>query len=194
MPRNNFLATTYALGLGLTGVIALVALTDWNALSANFVPLAFFGVLSFILKRAGFHAAPEVTHSLVGIVDLAAVLTFGPILGAWVAAVSGFFYLFLNALRREKHTFQNLVEIPLFNAGLKIGMAYASTHAYTFFGGAFPPRHVNLEMILPMAGAVVAWFAIDHLGWAILEFLRGGTRALIDFLRSIVFYSVLMEL
>jgi serine phosphatase RsbU (regulator of sigma subunit) len=194
MPRNNFLATTYALGLGLTGVIALVALTDWNALSANFVPLAFFGVLSFILKRAGFHAAPEVTHSLVGIVDLAAVLTFGPILGAWVAAVSGFFYLFLNALRREKHTFQNLVEIPLFNAGLKIGMAYASTHAYTFFGGVFPPRHVDLQMILPMAGAVVAWFAIDHLGWAILEFLRGGTRALIDFLRSIVFYSVLMEL
>lgn len=192
--RNSLFPTIYALTLGLTGIIALVGLTDWSALSANYLPLAFFVALSFILKRAGFHVAPQVTHSLVGIIDLAAVLIFGPILGAWVAAVSGFLYLFLNALRREKHTLRDLAEIPIFNAGLKIGMAYASTHAYTFFGGTFPPREVNVDTILPMAGAVLAWFGVDHLGWALLEFLRGGVAALVAFLRSIIFYSVLMEL
>jgi len=194
MKTNSLLATAYALGLGLTGILALIALTEWNALFANFAPLAFFVILSFILKRAGFHAAPEVTHSLVGIIDLSAVLTFGPIQGAWVAAVSGFFYLFLNALRHEKHTLNNLVEIPTFNAGLKIGMAYASTHVYTLFGGTFPPRNLTPEMILPMAGAVLAWFVVDHLGWALLEFLRGGRPALEQFLRAILFFSVLMEL
>lgn len=194
MTRHSRLPTIYALTIGLFGIGALGALTDWNTLFANLAPLTFFVALSFILKRAGFHAAPDVTHSLVGIVDLAAVLVYGPLLGAWVAAVSGFFYLFLNALRREKHTPQNLVEIPIFNAGLKIGMAYASTHLYTLFGGTFPPRDVTLAMMLPMLGAIVAWFGVDHIGWGLLEFLRGGTDALDKFLRSIIFYSVIMEL
>jgi serine phosphatase RsbU (regulator of sigma subunit) len=191
---KTVLATTYALGLGLSGIIALVALTNWDALFAQFATLALFVALSFILKRAGFHAAPEVTHSLVGIVDLAAVLIFGPILGAWVAAVSGFLYLFLNAVRREKHTFGDLIEMPIFNAGLKIGMAYASTHAYTAFGGKFPPTQVTPEIILPLLGASFAWFAIDNLGWAFLEFLRGGIGALQSFLQRTIWYSVLMEL
>ena len=194
MTRNSILATTYSLGIGLIGVSALIALTDWNALFANSTTFAFFVALSFILKRAGFHAAPEITHSLVGIIDLAAVLIFGPILGAWVAAVSGFLYLFLNAVRREKHTFSDLIEMPIFNAGLKIGMAYASTHAYTLFGGTFPPREVALEMMLPLLGAALAWFAIDNIGWASLEFLRGGVPALRGFLQRTVRYSVLMEL
>lgn len=194
MTRNSLPATLYALALGLFGIIALVVLTDWNALFANLMPLAFFVALSFILKRAGFHAAPDITHSLVGIADLAAVLVFGPLLGAWVAAVSGFFYLFLNALRREKHNWQNLVETPIFNAGLKIGMAYASTHLYTLFGGTFPPREITPALLLPMLGATVAWFGVDHMGWGALEFLRGGAPGLDKFLRSIIFYSVSMEL
>jgi len=194
MKRSSLSASIYALVLGFFGIGALVVLTDWNALSANFVPLVFFVVLSFILKRAGFHAAPEVTHSLVGIIDLAAVLVYGPILGAWVAAVSGFLYLFLNALRREKHNLQNLAEIPIFNAGLKIGMAYASTRLYALFGGTFPPHEITLALILPMLGAVIAWFGVDHIGWGLLEFLRGGTQALVKFLRSIIFFSVVMEL
>ncbi|MBI5032533.1 MAG: SpoIIE family protein phosphatase [Chloroflexi bacterium] len=194
MKIRTLLPTIYTLGIGLGGIAVLVILTDWNALSANVLPLTVFVVLSFILKRAGFHAAPEVTHSLVGIIDLAAVLIFGPLLGAWVAAVSGFFYLFLNALRREKHTFRNLVEIPVFNAGLKIGMAYGSTYLYKFFGGSFPPHAVTTQMILPMFGAVLAWFLIDHIGWGLLEFLQGGAQAVVNFLRSIFFYSVLVEL
>jgi serine phosphatase RsbU (regulator of sigma subunit)/putative methionine-R-sulfoxide reductase with GAF domain len=194
MSRNFLLATIYSLGIGVFGVIALIVLTDWNTWFVYLPTLTLFVVLSFILKRAGFHAAPEITHSLVGIMDLAAVLIFGPILGAWVAAVSGFVYLFLNAVRRGKYTFDDLIEMPLFNAGLKIGMAYATTHAYTRLGGAFPPRHVTPDVILPLLGAVLAWFAVDNLGWALLEFLRGGVTALISFLRRTVWYSVLMEL
>ncbi len=194
MTRHSFFATVYALGIGLFGIAALIALTDGNALFAQAGPLALFVALSFVLKRAGFHAAPQVTHSLVGIVDLAAVLIFGPILGAWVAALSGFFYLFLNALRHEKHTRHNLIELPIFNAGLKIGMAYASTHAYLWLGGTFPPRQLTPVSLAPLLGAVLAWFVCDHIGWGALEFLRGGRAGLLAFYRSIFIYSLLMEL
>jgi len=192
--RNSLPATIYALALGWFGLGALVILTDWRALQANALPLAVFAALSFILKRAGFHAAPEVTHSLVGIVDLAAVFIFGPLPGAWVAATSGFFYLFLNAWRRDKHTIRELVEIPIFNAGLKIGMAYASSHLYLMFGGRFAPREFTLATIPAVVTAGLAWFVIDHIGWGLLEFLRGGAQALANFVRSILLYSVFVEL
>ena len=191
---NSLFATIYALALGVLGVGALFALTDWRALEANALPLAFFAALSFILKRTGFHVAPDVTHSLVGIVDLAAVFVFGPVLGAWVGAASGFVYLFLYAWRRNKHALRELIEIPIFNAGLKIGMAYASSHLYLMFGGSFAPRAFELTTVPPVLAAALAWFVIDHIGWGLLEFLRGGAAALANFLRAIYFYSLLIEL
>ncbi len=194
MNRQSLLPTLYTLALGLAGIGALIALTDPRALYENAAPLAFFAALSFIVKRAGFHIAPQVTHSLVGIVDLAAVFIFGPILGAWVAATSGFVYLFLNAWRHDQHTRRNLFEIPVFNAGLKIGMAYASTHLYTMLGGEFAPRDFTLAMIPAVLAAMLVWFAVDHIGWGLLEFFRGGKAALGNFLRSIIVYSLLIEL
>ncbi|MBI5303463.1 MAG: SpoIIE family protein phosphatase [Chloroflexi bacterium] len=194
MTRHSLFATTYALSVGVFGIGALIVLTDWNAWLARLVPLAFFAALSFFLKRAGFHAAPEVTHSLVGIIDLAAVFIFGPILGAWVAASSGFAYLFLNAWRRDNHTFVNLVEMPIFNAGLKIGMAYASTHLYTLFGGTFAPKEFTMINAPAVLSAALTWFVLDHIGWATLEFLRGGVPALWNFFRTVLGYSVLVEL
>ena len=192
--RSSFSATLYSIALGVTGVGFLFAVTSRELLIANAAPLLFFAALSFMLKRAGFHVAPQVTHSLVGIIDLAALFVFGPILGAWVAASSGFFYLFLNAWRRDKRTLRNLLEIPLFNAGLKVGMAYAASYVYTLLGGNFAPRELTLETLPAFLAAVVTWFTLDHLGWGLLEYLRGGANALLEFLRTILVYSLLMEL
>lgn len=194
MNRNSLPATIYLLALGLFGLGALVVLTESRALLTNAVPLVVFAALSFVLKRAGFHAAPEVTHSLVGIVDLAAVFIWGPVTGAWVGASSGFAYLFLVALRRDRRTFDDLIAIPVFNAGLKIGMAYASSRLYLMFGGAYAPRGFTLATAPAVAAAAAGWFVIDHLGWGLLELLRGGLPGVAKFLRSILFYSVAVEL
>ncbi len=195
MKIRTFLPSTiYSLTLGLIGLGALVSLTNPRELEKDALPLAFFAILSFILKRAGFHAAPQVTHSLVGIIDLAAVFIFGPVLGAWVAASSGFFYLFLNAVRRNKHTFRELAEIPIFNAGLKTGMAYASSRLYLMLGGQFAPRDFTFATLAPVLAAALTWFIVDHIGWGLLEFLRGGGRALASFFRAIAFYSIFIEL
>ncbi len=192
--RNEILATIYSFAVGGSGLLALVLLTEPRALVANAVPLAFFAALSLFVKRAGFHIAPQVTHSLVGIVDLAAVFIFGPILGAWVAASSGFSYLFLNAWRREQHSFHNLFEIPIFNAGLKVGMAFASGQLYEMLGGQFPPGGLTPAVAPAFVAAMLAWFTVDHLGWGLMELVRGGWKALVDFLRQILYYSLLVEL
>lgn len=194
MRRNSLFATIYTLVLGAIGVLALVGLTDWSMLFANLLPLGIFAALSLVLKRSGFHVAPQVTHSLVGIVDLAAVFVFGPILGAWVAAASGGGYLLLNAARRANLTRRDLFEIPLFNAGLKIGMAYATTAVYRGFGGSYEPREFTLAMIPAVLAAILAWFGIEHLGWGILQWVEGGGRALIDFYRAIWRSSLVVEL
>ncbi len=194
MIRNPTAATVYSISLGVGGIIALALLTPVQTAVANAIPLAFFAALSIIVKRAGFHVAPEVTHSLVGIVDLASVFVFGPVLGAWVAASSGFAYLFLTAVRRDRYDVEDLLVTPLFNAGLKIGMAFASTRVYMWLGGTFAPRGFTPPMILPVAGALLAWFALDHIGWGLLELLQAGLSGLGRFFRRIVRYSLLMEL
>ncbi len=194
MTRNSLPSTIYSLTLGIIGIAALVALTDWRALAANALWLAFFAALSLSVKRAGFHVAPQVTHSLVGIVDLAAVFVFGPIQGAWVAATSGFSYMFATAYRRGRRTRRELLEIPVFNAGLKIGMAYASTLLYRDLGGSYPLENFTLAMIPAVLAAILAWFLIDHLGWGILELLHGGREATINLYRTIFGYSIFVEL
>jgi hypothetical protein len=194
MTRNSLSATIYTVTLGVIGIAALVALTDWRALIANAIPLAFFAGLSLSVKRAGFHVAPQVTHSLVGIVDLAAVFVFGPTQGAWVAATSGFSYLLATAYRRGRLTRRELFEIPLFNAGLKIGMAYASTLLYRGLGGSYPLEDFTFAMIPGVVAAILAWFSIDHLGWSILELLEGGRDSTLNLYRTILGYSLFVEL
>lgn len=194
MRRNSLFATVYTLTLGAIGVIALILLTDWRVLFANLLPLAIFTALSLILKRAGFHVAPQVTHSLVGIIDLAAVFVFGPILGAWVAAASGGSYLLLNAVRRTRLTRRDLFEVPLFNAGLKIGMAYATTAVYRGLGGTYEPKEFSLAVLPAVFAAILAWFVVEHLGWGILQWIEGGGRALVDFYRTIWRSSLVVEL
>ena len=195
MNPKSLAATIYALAIGLIGIGALVALTDWSAVTTHILPLAFFTVLSFLLKRAGYHASANFTLSLVGVVDLAAVLVFGPLLGAWVAGVSGFFYLFLTAWRRHRRTRSALVENPLFNAGLKIGMAYASSHVYLMLGGKFAPHEFTVMTLPAVLVAALAWFVVDYIGWGVLDFLRQGkAQAFIDSVFSDFGYALLIEL
>jgi len=194
MTRNSRYATIYTLTLGILGLAALVWLTEWQMLYDRIVPLTFFAALSLVVKRAGFHVAPQVTHSLVGIVDLAAVFAFGPIQGAWVAATSGFAYMFATSYRRNRRSPRDLFEVPTFNAGLKIGMAYAATAVYRSLGGSYAPEAFTVAMIPAVLAAILAWFIVEHVGWGLLQWLEGGRVALISFYRAIFLSSLFVEL
>jgi len=192
--HHPLLLSIYRLAWGATGLALLIALTPVNAWAGKELNLVLFLALSLMVKRAGFHVLPQVTHSLVGLVDLAALLAFGPALGGWVAGLSAFVYLALNALRHGPRTPRALLEVPTFNLGLKAIMALASGAAYQFLGGAFPLDTVRLAYLLPLAAMFATWFALDHIGWGLAEAIWRGWRGLVEFYRSIATASLAVEL
>ena len=200
--RSQLPRLVFSLTVGLIGVGALIVLTDWPSLSALILPLAFFILLSFIVKRAGVYAGPDTLHSLVGIVDLAAIFIFGPIPGAWVPALSSLFYVLISLVQRERRTARPgtppsgavLLESPIFNTGLKGLIGLASGTAYRTLGGSLPPHDLNLAIAVPTAAALLLWFALDNLGWAIFEWMRLGWREFYKLFRATLRYSIFVEL
>jgi serine phosphatase RsbU (regulator of sigma subunit)/putative methionine-R-sulfoxide reductase with GAF domain len=193
--RSQLPRLIFSLTVGLLGLGALIALTGRQSLSLYVVlPLAFFILLSFIVKRAGVYAGPDTLHSLVGIVDLAAIFIFGPLPGAWVPALSSLFYVLINVLQRERRTARALLEAPIFNAGLKGLIGLASGSAYRLLGGSFQPLDLNLPNAVPTIAAVLVWFGLDNLGWAIFEWMRLGWQEFYKLFRVSLGYSIFVEL
>ncbi|HUT14774.1 MAG TPA: GAF domain-containing protein [Anaerolineae bacterium] len=191
--RARWIAS-YSAGMGIVGWSLLLCATRWDSLRASFWPLMLFTGLSLLIKRLGFHVAREVTPSLVGIVDLAALFAFGPAAGAWVAALSGLVYLELRALRHHLLSWRFLLEHPLFSSGLRALMALGCGALYVRLGGTIAPTAVTWPLLVPLLTTLAVWFAMDRLAWGARAFLRGGISELRDFLRKTVPYSILIEL
>ncbi|MBC7250801.1 MAG: GAF domain-containing protein, partial [Anaerolineae bacterium] len=191
--KRSLLFHLYNAGIGLVGIGTLVMLSQQVSWPQIGFPLAFFTLFSVIIKRAGFHVAPNVTHSLVGMIDLAALLLFGPVVGGLVALLSEVAYLLLRAFRHQERPWSATLEASLFNAGLKAIMALVSGWLYVQVGGGelqeFEPRD-----ILPLLSLFTTWFALDHLGWGLREALKGGLQQMWTFLRTVWTTSLLVEL
>ena len=93
------LGLLYHIAVAAAGLLLLVSQSALDSLTPHLSELFIFLLLSLTVKRAGFHVAPQVTHSLVGIVDVAALMIFGPAAGGWVAALSGFVNLLITSGR-----------------------------------------------------------------------------------------------
>jgi len=185
--------SVYSLAIGGVGLLSLAASShpvDWQQ---HLGWLFFFTLLSLVVKRSGFHIAPQVSHSLLGVIDVTAILIFGPVAGGWVAALSGGLYLLLNALRHGRRDRQLAIELPLLNSGLKALMALTSGAVYRLAGGEFPLSRVTLPSLVPLLAILVTWFVLDHLGWAAWAWLRGGAEELHRFLRSLWPTAFLVE-
>jgi len=191
----------YCLVIGLAGygTLAYATLISFDTLpgALGWIPflgyLVAFTGLSVVVKRFGFHVAPEARHSLVGVVDVAAIIILGPVPGAWVASVSGLVYLVLRAVRHRQTAPTDLVAVPLFNSGLKALMALSSGALYLATGGQLAFATLTPALLLPLALLMVTWFALDHLGWAGLTLVAGGRQTLLKFLRGIITTSLLVE-
>jgi serine phosphatase RsbU (regulator of sigma subunit)/putative methionine-R-sulfoxide reductase with GAF domain len=187
-------ATLYSLGLGGIGLVALIVSSRSMSWRPDAWWLLFFVLLSLAVKRSGFHVAPQISHSLVGVVDMSAILVYGPVVGGWVAALSGSLYWLLNALRHGRWQRQTLLELPLLNGGLKALMALASGAIYGWAGGEFPLVSLTLPLLVPLFLAISSWFALHHLGWVAWTWLQGGSEALRRSWYSMLFASLLVEL
>ena len=185
--------SVYSLGLGGVGLLALVVSSRAMPWQQHAWWLLFFVLLSLAVKRSGFHVASQISYSLVSVVDVSAILIFGPVAGGWVAALSGSIYLLLNALRHGRQQRRTKVELSILNGGLKALMALASGAVYGMTGGEFPLSILTLPSLVPLAAAFVTWFVLDHLGWSTWLWLQGGAEALNRFWRSIWLTSFLVE-
>ncbi len=159
-------------GLGGVGLVANQLLAE--AVPPPWLPILGFAVLSFLIQRASFHLGSPVVHSLAGVIDVSAVLALGASAGAVVAVLSGTVYLELNALRHGRLGRQDLLDLPLFNAGLKALMALIGGAVYRSTGGQVPLLALGTQT-LPAAGALcLTWFLIDHLCWGVWDLLDSG--------------------
>ncbi|MGE5141544.1 MAG: GAF domain-containing protein, partial [Rudaea sp.] len=182
------------MALGLAGLVALGALTDLRAIPPLALPLASFILLSFIVKRAGVHVGPDTLHSLVGIVDLAAIFIFSPIPGAWVPALSSLLYVVVAWVQEDKHEVRDLIESGIGNSGARGLLGLLSGWVYIALGGPVPPTDLASDNGLAAAGAILTWFLLDNLTWALVEILRMGGRRFYRLFRETLGYSILVEL
>lgn len=184
----------FSFSVGLIGLGALLYLTNWAVLWQEILPLLFFILLSFIVKRAGVYSHPDTLHSLVGIVDLAAVFIFGPVPGAWVPAVSSLFYILINNLEYRRREFAITFESPIFHAGLKALMGLACGTVFIALGGTLPRPDYGVGNLVPSVSAMLLWYLLDNLGWGLWETFRLGSKSFFKIFRETLAASVLVEL
>ncbi len=184
----------FSFAVGLLGLGTLAYLTSWAVLWQHFLPLVFFILLSFIVKRAGVYSHPDTLHSLVGIVDLAAIFIFGPVPGAWVPAFSSLFYILINNLEYGPRSPVRALESPLFNAGLKAFMGLVCGNVFLYLGGHLPPPDFGIVNLIPAGAAMLLWFLLDNLGWGLWETIRLGARKFYQLFRRTLGASLLVEL
>ncbi len=193
--RRGRLIALYDLGTGLAGGSLLLYVTQRDALFANCWPVAVFTMLSFVIKRFGFRTTGDLTNSLVGVVDVAAVLAFGPTLAAWVAGMSGLAYLELSAPRRSGFSWRFMGQHHvIFSSGQKALMALACGALYLRLGGTVAPVTMTREMLAPLLIAIGLWFALDRACRAGRTFLCGGRAELARFVSQTFTSSVWVEL
>ncbi len=191
----------YGLSVGLLGLGALGYFVAGGE-KLEWLPILVFAALSLVTQRSSFHLGTPIVHSLAGVIDLSAVITLGPVDGGVVAATSGLVYLGLSALRHRRWSYRNFIGWPIFNAGLKAGMALLSGSLFEALTGPLPlgqPEQVSLHVLtgdqfLSICAVSLLWFGLDHLGWSILDYLEGGWERLRTFVRHAYPHAFYIEL
>jgi len=124
--------------VGLVGLGVLVRGVAAGDEPLDWLPILVFATLSLLVQQSSFHFGTSIVHSFVGVIDLAAVLALGPLSGALVAAASGLAYLVLRALHHRRFNYCSLVQVPLFNSGLKAVLALVGGALFEAFAGPLP--------------------------------------------------------
>jgi serine phosphatase RsbU (regulator of sigma subunit)/signal transduction protein with GAF and PtsI domain len=202
--RNREMAFLLLAGLvGLAGWATLLFLTPRMKAFEPIGIWALLILLTLLIKGLGSRIVPRETHSLVGILDLAALLLLGPAGGTWVVGIASFLYQVERGLLEWWHARQEprgpslvlLVGNTLFDSGLKIFMALAAVSLYAIAGGALPlATPLEITVMGPAVVLFATWFVLDHLGWGVAEALLGGWANVREWFLTVIGPSVLLEL
>ena len=191
---GSVLAALFSLLVGLTGLGLLLYQLVTGPANLPWLPILVFALLSFLVQRASFHLGSPVVHSLAGVIDVSAVLALGPVAGALVAVLSGVAYLELNAIRHHRLGRRDLLDLPLFNAGLKALMALIGGAVYLGLSGQIPLLSLDSQMVLAAGVLCLIWFLIDHVCWAIWDLLDAGLQRTLFLIQETFPRTLLIEL
>ncbi len=190
---HHWAGLSYRLIVGATGWCLLLYFALTMESGINWISVSSLFLLSLGIKRLGVKVTSQVTHSLVGMVDLAALISLGPVQGGFVAGLSSSLCLLLADEPVCDHSSGELVVSTLFSGGLNILMTFASAQVYAWLGGSIAPSVIDGSLLFPALGASAAWFTLDHMGWCFCELFSSGTQATRLFLRIVLPYSLLIE-
>ncbi len=185
----------YGIAVGLLGWTSLALL--WQDMPGGAGPLleiALFALLSILIKSLGFQVAPDVTHSLVGVADLAVLFARGPLEAGVVAAVSGGICQVACARSRRPRQWTVYPSLALLGSGLNALMAVVTGWVFERLAGPLPLGQLDGRAGLAVLAVCATWFTLDHLGWATAEWLVSGVSGAVHFVRDILPYSLRVEL
>ncbi len=192
--RRTDRASAYHVLVGCVGWVLLAILGAHSGGHVDWVAVATFTVLSVGVKGLGFRVVRNVTHSLVGIIDLAALFSLGPFGGALVAAISSGATRAMGDERGLSWAAGHRWEPVLFVSGLNVLKLAAAGWAYRAGGGTVPLAEFAWLDLLPVLAASITLFMVDHFSWAASAYLLEGRAGFLDFVQHILPFSLLVEL
>ena len=183
-PRKRITVTLIVLGAAGVAAAVVAAALDPPTLSASHIlPLVIFAAAGFLAGVFQIRVTAESVVSLCTITFIGATLTFGPVIGAWSAAVVDFFITLTDRGRVKKGLAAPApTEIAparlMLNTGYNAFVFLAAGYAYEAVAGAAPlvaiTARTALGLLAFVAALEAASFAFNLTTRAILH-LRGVT-------------------
>ncbi len=183
----------YSVLVGLAGLAALALALPHTKLPPLTDALALL-VVSTCVKRLGFHVITGVTHSLVGIIDLAMLFLFGgPSAGLLAGLAAALTQWQVTGKTRGYTTPIRLLE-AWYVGGLRALTLVAVGILYQVLGGQIPLGILTWGEFARVLAASCALFLLDHAAWGLGILLKQGWSGTLEFLRHISNYSLIVEL
>jgi serine phosphatase RsbU (regulator of sigma subunit)/putative methionine-R-sulfoxide reductase with GAF domain len=139
--------------------------------------MLLFGALALAVDLLSFRVPPADSHSLVGIVLVAAALSFNPVAAAMIAAIEGLLSgILLLLIHRAAQTFYMFAARPVLRSGARaMGILAGGTIAQAVAPGN--------EMVM-LGILMVSYPLINQIARLGREYLQGGLSGLITWWRS----------
>ncbi|HEX7046245.1 MAG TPA: sensor domain-containing diguanylate cyclase [Gammaproteobacteria bacterium] len=185
--KTNLL--TYSSLLAGTGWLLLAWATLAHGVTlAHPVDVGVFVILTVFIISGGF-TGPFVGHtSLDRVAQVASVLVFGAIVGAWINAIASFIWPFVDR-KHNRGNFTFLLTRGLHSSGMSSIMVLAAGLAYENLGGPVPLTHLDTSNIVLIAMMALLMQLINEALMSVYAQLNQG-----DFRKSLSLFASLLEL
>jgi serine phosphatase RsbU (regulator of sigma subunit)/putative methionine-R-sulfoxide reductase with GAF domain len=170
----SVLVHVYSLLVVLIGLWLVVCAPPGAAGRPGWPAVAIFTGLSFLVKQAGRTSRWPAERNYAQLIDVAAVLALGRAGGGAVAAAGSLAYLMLDTVRRRRFTVQQLLTVPLFEAGLRAATAWTAGLSFEVIAGPAPVSELHWKAALAAGVLSLVWVLLGELGWALWNLLEGG--------------------